>query len=207
MGAVAKMKKSEMIDWSEDRIAELRLLWDRGLSLSDIAFAMNRGSTAGIFTKNAVTGKAHRLNLPRRPSPIVSYGEPSPYRHTQTGKPKRPPGIARTTGPTLPSLAGFVASVAVAAPIPAPPAPKPHRPAPAPLQASPVTVSRHRCQWIFGDDTHRHRVRFCTAGAVSDKPYCAEHCARAYDGVPKKLPNVFLNYDRKVSPIRLPPGR
>ncbi|MFA9204891.1 MAG: GcrA family cell cycle regulator [Bacteroidia bacterium] len=211
MGAVAKMKRGT-IDWSEQVVDELRRLWDEGLSMLAIAKVMNHGNPEGPFTKSAIVGKAHRLNLPARPSPICCGGIDNPYRDPITKQMIRPvftKSIPSVRGARLPSLAApVVAAVAAAKPRPAvraTPAAEPAQPAPVP-RAVPVSP-RHSCQWIFGDDTHRHRVRFCTAGAVPDKPYCAEHCARAYDGVPKRLPNVFLNYDRKVSPIRLPPGR
>jgi GcrA cell cycle regulator len=50
--------------WTPGRDAELRALWDdRGLSTNEI------GRRMGV-TKNAVVGRAHRLNLPKRESPI-----------------------------------------------------------------------------------------------------------------------------------------
>ncbi len=56
------------MDWTDERVAELRALWDEGLSVSQI------GKRLGI-TKNAVTGKVDRLrnsgvNIPARPSPL-----------------------------------------------------------------------------------------------------------------------------------------
>ena len=49
--------------WTDDKVSELRELWDQGLPTSQI------GTILG-FTKNAVVGKAHRIGLERRPSPI-----------------------------------------------------------------------------------------------------------------------------------------
>ncbi len=54
--------------WTDDRIAKLKKLWDRGLSASKIA------SELGEVTRNAVIGKAHRLSLESRPSPVKSDG-------------------------------------------------------------------------------------------------------------------------------------
>lgn len=50
--------------WTEDQDAKLRRLWADGLSSAQIGAAMR-------MTKNAVVGRAHRLKLPPRPSPIV----------------------------------------------------------------------------------------------------------------------------------------
>lgn len=53
--------------WSDDRIATLKKLWDKGLSASQIAAELAEG-----ITRNAVIGKAHRLGLKSRPSPVKS---------------------------------------------------------------------------------------------------------------------------------------
>lgn len=51
------------LEWTEERIAQLTELWSQDLSTAEI------GKKLGI-TKNAVVGKAHRLGLPKRQSPI-----------------------------------------------------------------------------------------------------------------------------------------
>src|ERR1700761_6198320 len=52
------------MEWSSERIEQLRALWHDGLSASQIATHL------GGITRNAVIGKAHRLGLTGRPSPI-----------------------------------------------------------------------------------------------------------------------------------------
>jgi GcrA cell cycle regulator len=49
--------------WTQDRVEQLGQLWRQGLSTAEI------GRRLGI-TKNAVVGKAHRLSLQPRPSPV-----------------------------------------------------------------------------------------------------------------------------------------
>jgi GcrA cell cycle regulator len=51
--------------WTPELIAQLSGLWEEGLSTAEI------GRRLGI-TKNAVVGKAHRLELNPRPSPLKS---------------------------------------------------------------------------------------------------------------------------------------
>ena len=75
--------------WPEERIARLRVLWGEGHSIAEI------GRRLG-FTKSAVVGKARRLDLPERPSPI-RRGGPGP-------KPPKPRRAGATTLPPLPSL-------------------------------------------------------------------------------------------------------
>ncbi|MBL81377.1 MAG: global cell cycle regulator GcrA-like protein, partial [Rhodospirillaceae bacterium] len=54
---------AEESSWTEERLEKLKLFWDSGLSISQI------GERLGV-TRNAVAGKAHRLKLPKRQSPI-----------------------------------------------------------------------------------------------------------------------------------------
>ena len=51
------------MSWNDSNVARLKELWDQGLPTAQI------GKLLG-FTKNAVVGKAHRIGLERRPSPI-----------------------------------------------------------------------------------------------------------------------------------------
>ena len=51
------------MSWNDDNVLRLKELWDQGLPTAQI------GKLLG-FTKNAVVGKAHRIGLERRPSPI-----------------------------------------------------------------------------------------------------------------------------------------
>ena len=53
--------------WTDDRIAKLKKLWSDGLTTGEI------GKRLGV-SKNAVVGKAHRLELKSRPSPIRRAG-------------------------------------------------------------------------------------------------------------------------------------
>jgi GcrA cell cycle regulator len=49
--------------WTNERVEQLGQLWRQGLSTAEI------GRRLGL-TKNAVVGKAHRLSLDPRPSPL-----------------------------------------------------------------------------------------------------------------------------------------
>jgi GcrA cell cycle regulator len=60
------MNKSQS-GWTEDRLSKLRELWDLKLSITKI------GEQLGV-SRNAVAGKAHRLGLPKRQSPISASG-------------------------------------------------------------------------------------------------------------------------------------
>ncbi len=99
------------MDWTEETIVRLRGLWAEGHSTAEI------GRRLGV-TKNAVVGKAHRLDLPARPSPIRRDGTP--------GVQPRRPAPRRIAGPTLPPLSSSAPSpapgpLAVAASVPGTP--------------------------------------------------------------------------------------
>ena len=74
--------------WTDERIAVLRKLWDDGLSASQIAKELAEG-----VTRNAVIGKAHRLGLKSRPSPVktdaskkAAAAKPAPKKATPKKK-------------------------------------------------------------------------------------------------------------------------
>ena len=151
------------MDWNDDAIARLRALWDEGHSTAEI------GRRMGI-TKNAVVGKAHRLELPARPSPI--------RRVLEAGHVARRDQARRTTGPTL-LVAEAVAAAVRAEPAMA--APSPTRPV-AQLRAVPPprpAVRVSACCWPIGEPG-TPSFRFCDGGALPNKPYCQEHASLAY---------------------------
>ena len=56
----------EPVNWTEERVDQLKNLWTEGLSASQIARVL------GGVTRNAVIGKVHRLGLAGRASPSRS---------------------------------------------------------------------------------------------------------------------------------------
>ena len=55
--------------WNEEKLEKLKSLWDKGLPITKI------GLELGV-SRNAIAGKAHRLGLPKRNSPISKFGDP-----------------------------------------------------------------------------------------------------------------------------------
>jgi GcrA cell cycle regulator len=72
------------VNWTDNTIQSLRNLWAEGYSTAEI------GRRMGV-SKNAVIGKAHRLKLQGRPSPI---------RRAEAGT----PGAVRSRRPLLPQV-------------------------------------------------------------------------------------------------------
>src|SRR5919199_3490061 len=52
------------MSWTDERIERLKTLWSQGITASQIADEL------GGVSRNAVIGKAHRLGLQSRPSPV-----------------------------------------------------------------------------------------------------------------------------------------
>jgi GcrA cell cycle regulator len=103
------------MSWTDERIERLKSLWTRGMTASHIADEL------GGVSRNAVIGKAHRLGLQSRPSP-VKPNEPEPKPKAKTRE-KPQPAPAEAKGPAA------EAPPRQAAPKPAP------KPAPAALPA------------------------------------------------------------------------
>ncbi|MGZ0187429.1 MAG: GcrA family cell cycle regulator [Alphaproteobacteria bacterium] len=158
------------MSWTPERIGNLESLWAEGHSTAEI------GRRLGV-SKNAVVGKAHRLGLPGRQSPIDA-------KRRQAKKDAAPAATARTTTPrtkAAPQAAPAAAPTAAAA--------KPRAAAAAPAPAAATARAKPSkphtgpsCQWPFGDP-RLPGFHFCGAASVSGKPYCDEHCAAAYNRV------------------------
>jgi GcrA cell cycle regulator len=163
------------MEWNDETIVRLRSLWNEGLSTAEIGRRI-------AVSKNAVVGKAHRLGLPPRPSPIRRDGAVAP--------PPRPAAPRRVVGPTLPPLStSLPAAPEEVQPNPRP-EPQPAREAPlvasaAPLPPPPIRAVASRssrlavCCWPLGDPGTKS-FRFCDAEALPAKPYCDEHAQLAY---------------------------
>jgi len=174
------------MEWADETIVRLRELWSEGHSTAEI------GRRLGV-SKNAVVGKAHRLDLPARPSPIRREGERPPQR---SGLPRR---LAGSTLPPLSSTALGSASLAGTSPGHTALAPSAHQAASLPPRPPVVTAPRPAavpprvvlpppprpygrvitCCWPIGEPGTRS-FRFCDAESVPGKPYCAEHAQLAY---------------------------
>ena len=77
---VKEMREGQL-NWSRCEKL-LRVNWNLGYSASEIAKMINEAVSLADrnnvdVTRNAVIGKAHRLGLKARPSPIIRYGDKS----------------------------------------------------------------------------------------------------------------------------------
>lgn len=99
------------MSWTEERIEQLKAMWEKGMTASQIAEEL-RG-----VSRNAVIGKAHRLGLQARPSPV---------------KPGEAAGQSATPRKSEPAPAPAPSARTEQAPASASPAPAPVSEAPTP---------------------------------------------------------------------------
>jgi len=89
------------MSWTDERIERLKTMWTQGSTASQIAEEL------GGVSRNAVIGKAHRLGLESRPSPVKAGEEkekkakpaPAPKAAKPSAAPKPAPAAAETREP------------------------------------------------------------------------------------------------------------
>ncbi|MGY6636141.1 MAG: GcrA family cell cycle regulator [Erythrobacter sp.] len=134
------------MSWTDERIATLKKMWEGGATASQIAEEL------GGVSRNAVIGKAHRLGLKSRPSPVKANEKkaasaaapaakkpPAPPRAPAEAKPAPAPKPATAEEPARPAASS-------SAPVPEPARPAaasatPSQPIPGPSADLPKIVS------------------------------------------------------------------
>lgn len=190
--------------WTDERIEQLKTMWEGGKTASQIAEEL------GGVSRNAVIGKAHRLGLQARPSPVklneveqpvavvIEEPEPEPVKPTARAvEPSRPinappPSLyppAIPSGPTGAQLrsvgpGGFLRQGPGDQAPPATPAPPrrlvPARPSPAIADKTTLLdLSDKICKWPLGHPGEPD-FHFCGDTVNPGFPYCVAHCGQAY---------------------------
>ena len=114
------------MSWTDERIDRLKELWSKGMTASQIADEL------GGVSRNAVIGKAHRLGLQSRPSPVKA---------NEAAPPKAKPVPAAASAA---EIAPADAPRKEPAPKPAPPPQQPAAPAAAQPQPTPSQPQQPR---------------------------------------------------------------
>jgi GcrA cell cycle regulator len=191
------------VSWTEERIDTLKKMWDSGLTATQIAEEL------GGVSRNAVIGKAHRLGLQSRPSP-VKPNEPK----AEAAAPAAPKPAPAAPAPRAPVAAAPKAPVEAAAPA-AEPKPESNAPVLRSVgpggflrqnpgeQSAPITPAPPRrlvpakpsdaiagktslldlndriCKWPLGHPGEPD-FHFCGDKVNPGFPYCVAHCGHAY---------------------------
>jgi GcrA cell cycle regulator len=150
------------MSWTDERVSLLRKLWGEGKTAAEIA-----GVLGGV-TRNAVIGKAHRLKLSNRISPIQQNIKAAP-RPSNEDKP-------------------VVTRIAKPAEIAAKKTPFKIR------GVKMQDLKEKMCRWPSGDPKEADFV-FCGHDHLPGLPYCPEHAKQAYQVArngpkPVQVPNT-----------------
>lgn len=196
--------------WTDERIDQLKSMWEKGMTASQIADEL------GGVSRNAVIGKAHRLGLQSRPSPVKAGDTPRKPAAPKRPAPKKqdaqaePPPVESSRPAAPPAAPRPTVTAPPAAPVDAPPQPRivsvgpggflrqgpgdqqaPIPPAPprrlVPAKPSPEIAGKTSLL----DLTERickwpmghpgePDFHFCGEKVNPGFPYCVEHCGRAY---------------------------
>ncbi|MDP9128510.1 MAG: GcrA family cell cycle regulator [Pseudomonadota bacterium] len=163
------------MSWTEQKIQMLKDMWGNGYSASEIAKRL------GGMTRNAVIGKAHRLKLSSRPSPI---------RRDEDG------ALSVPGGSVMPTMKSTRKRVMLR---PLPPVPMPSTAKgtvtrdfrstiepPKRVEGIAVTKAGDRhCRWPVGDPRSPD-FRFCGCTAHEGLPYCVDHARVAYQNIGRR---------------------
>ncbi|WP_374281127.1 GcrA family cell cycle regulator [Novosphingobium sp.] len=117
------------MSWTDERIEKLTKMWEGGATASQIAEEL------GGVSRNAVIGKAHRLGLKARPSPVKANekdASPAPAKPPKAEAAPRPAPVPRPVAaaptpaprPAAPAPVASPAPAATAAETPATPQPR-----------------------------------------------------------------------------------
>jgi GcrA cell cycle regulator len=195
------------MSWTDERIEQLRKMWEGGMTASQIADEL------GGVSRNAVIGKAHRLGLQSRPSPVKagdssdngSSGDtpkPTPVAAAPAPRAPRPAPVAATPAPepttpaaTQPPAApqqlirsigpgGFQRAMPGEQQAPSTPAPPrrlvPAKPAPEYAEKTGLLdLTDKICKWPLGHPGEPD-FHFCGKPINPGFPYCLDHCSVAY---------------------------
>jgi GcrA cell cycle regulator len=191
------------MSWTEERIERLKKMWHDGATASQIADEL------GGVSRNAVIGKAHRLGLEQRPSPVKPGEEkearkaapaaaaPKPTPKTEAPKPTPAAAPAAAAPHAAPQRlspqelqyrsigpGGFIRQGPGEQQAPIPPAPPrrlvPAKPSPEVAdKTSLLDLNDRICKWPMGHPGEPD-FHFCGEPANPGFPYCVQHCGVAY---------------------------
>src|ERR1700738_3066671 len=152
-----------VLTWTDDRVEQLKKLWEGGLSASQIAAEL------GNVTRNAVIGKVHRLGLSGR-AKSPSSAAPRPR--------KARPHSHHMLRVSRPSMRG---NTALAHSYELDVEPEPElidNVIPLGQRRSLLELTEDTCRWPIGDPGNPDFF-FCGGQTISSLPYCAYHARLA----------------------------
>jgi GcrA cell cycle regulator len=153
-----------VMTWTDDRVEQLKKLWEGGLSASQIAAEL------GNVTRNAVIGKVHRLGLsgraksPSSAAPRPRKTRPAPQQMVRMSRPVARGNTALAHNYEVEMEPDPIAYDNVV---------------PMSQRLTLVELNEATCHWPIGDPSSSD-FYFCGGKALQSLPYCAHHSRIAY---------------------------
>ena len=163
------------IAWTDQRVEQLKKLWDDGLTASAIVAEMG-----GNLTRNSVIGKAHRLKLAKRSEKVERARLGCKSSNTAKSEVIKNQHVVRAK--RLGMRSGLTSAKVLQS--------RNAHPSPEVLEVDDdlpdvtnliglAELTEHTCKWPLGDP-QKPGFGFCGQPSVEGKPYCEFHCKRAY---------------------------
>lgn len=146
------------MSWTDERVMLLKRLWVEGKTAAEIAKTIGGG-----VTRNAVIGKAHRMKLSGRISPIQENTRPETTAHRAAPKTQKQTMtrvtpreiISSVQVPIIEENYCFGEGVQL------------------------VELKERMCRWPIGDPKEE-KFKFCGGPSIEGFPYCDHHCRAAF---------------------------
>ncbi len=154
--------------WDDSRNVDLlRTMWLDGKSASEIALAIPGA------TRNAVIGKVHRMKLGKRASPAATKSRVRTASGRE-GHRGRSGGLGQSKANSIINrVQGRMKAALV------PKLPEDDEGVDVTALIGIMDLNEHTCRWPIGDPLDPS-FGFCGKEPVEGKPYCEDHCRRAF---------------------------
>lgn len=136
------------MSWTDERVSLLKQLWGEGKTAAEIAQEL------GGVTRNAVIGKAHRLKLSGRVSPIQQNKKPAAK--IKAKKPEKFQASNTNVAPFIPDTSDDQKE-----------------------RIALMDLGPKMCRWPLGDP-RQENFGFCGSTTIDGIPYCMKHAQVAY---------------------------
>jgi GcrA cell cycle regulator len=180
------------MSWTDERIALLKKMWKEGKSAAEIAKMLGKG-----VTRNAVIGKAHRMGLSGRPSPIKKPAaapkkekEAAPKKEAvkETRSSKSAPAPSAKINPAMAKEVEELKKIEKEV---------------LPLNGGIplIDLTERMCKWPIGDPKEDD-FTFCGRGIRPGTPYCPDHAAMAYQTSSRSRSPMAANDRSRKAPVK-----
>jgi len=187
------------MSWTDERIALLKKMWKEGKSAAEIAKTLGKG-----VTRNAVIGKAHRMGLSGRPSPIKKpAAQPKKEKEAAAAKPAKG-ALKDKARPTAPAPGSAKVNAAIQKEVEEL---KKIEKEVLPLNGGValIDLTERMCKWPIGDP-REDDFTFCGRGIRQGTPYCPDHAAMAYQTSSRSRGVANQDRPRKQAPAKASPA-